>query len=165
MLALKRNPFYSSEVDETLAALDEELEELEQSETPGTSFQPLYHDVVRVANELGHPPTRAEYRREGQYRTQVLCRRFNPVSGTGEGAMWELEFDTIGETTGAKEIPSHELHADVNRVAGDDDWVSRSQYQKEGRVSVGTITNRFAGASRSWHGAMRGLGYNATDLA
>ena len=98
MRALKRNPFYSLEVDEALAALDQELEGLEQSATPETSFQSLYHDVIRVANELGHPPTRAEYRKEGQYRTQVLCRRFNPVSGTWEGAMWESVTSAGGST-------------------------------------------------------------------
>jgi len=112
-------------------------------------------DIRRVADELGHPPTIAEYREHGQYSAPTAAkfhdRRFTDARAAA------LDMDSGRQ-------PEHrrdELVADIQRVAeivGGEP--SKRDYQDHGEYALSGITYRFD----SWVAAKQAAGvYDGLD--
>jgi hypothetical protein len=142
--------YYTPELDEVFTQLDADLDNIK------VSLKAVYLDVVRVADELGYPPTPAEYHDHGAYSVDTVRTRFG--NGSWPEAMTELEFDYCPKA----KIRSEQLEADVARVT---DKLGHppeyEDYEEHGEYSVQTVVRRFGDGS--WADALGELGYEYTS--
>lgn len=106
-------------------------------------------DLKRVATELGHPPTIAEYREHGSFSTPTIAQHFD---GSFTAARAEA-LDCPDERQA--EHRREELLADIERVAEQvGREPSRGDYEECGGYALSTITYRF----ESWIDAKQEAG-------
>ena len=142
--------YYTSELDEIFTQLDDEIDHLK------VSLKAVYLDVVRVADELGYPPTPTEYHEHGEYSVETVRNRFG--DGSWPKAMTELEFDYCQNAR----VRSEQLEADVARVTDELGHPPEyKEYEAHGEYSVQTVVRRFGDGS--WADALGELGYEYTS--
>jgi hypothetical protein len=106
----------------------------------------LKQDIRRVADELGHPPSIAEYNRDGIATDDTLNRRF----GSYSEAIREAGFEPIPNGGKEEQFTDNELIQDINRVA---ELVGRSpthsEYDTYGEAHSSTLHKRFGGYKKA----------------
>ncbi|WP_280587667.1 HNH endonuclease [Halorubrum sp. Boch-26] len=114
-------------------------------------------DLKRVARQLGHPPTVAEYRENGQYSCPTVAKHFGGSFVSARAAALDVEDDR------RPEISSDKLLSDIKRVAEKvDREPSKTDYKERGDYALSTITYRF----ESWITAKNEAGvYDGLDEA
>jgi len=125
------------------------------SGSPGRSPIPrskLVRDLRRVANDLSHAPTLAEYRNSGEFSAKTYCRRFGS---------WPDALNAAGIDPHAKQVRASkrtaraELVRDIRRVANDLGHAPTvREYQCRGGSTGRTVRRRF----ESWPDALAAAG-------
>lgn len=109
----------------------------------------LLDDLRRVATQIGHSPTEAEYNEHGQYSAYTLRKRFGSIPEARKAA---------GLNEGDKKVSNpDEILADIQEVAEQLGRApSQSEYRERGTYSVRTVYNYFD----SWVSARQSAGIN-----
>lgn len=111
----------------------------------------LIADLHRVADKLGRPPSRVEYRKHGDHAASTQRKRFGTWSDAKREAGWKVSPNTHS---------ADELLADLERVGelvGGNPSID--DYREHGMASISTYQSRFG----SWAEAKAAAGYERSN--
>lgn len=116
----------------------------------------LLTDIVRVADELGHPPSSPEYEAYGTYAYNTVYTHLGGWDDALEAA--GLEPAEAGGTH--NRFPNTDLLGDLQRVGDEVGGApTTTEYKAHGTYSYATFTRRFGG----WNGALEAAGFDLTE--
>lgn len=119
----------------------------------GHSQDELIGELQRVTNEIGKPPTTAEFREYGKFPTKYYYEEFDSWTAA-------LEAAGLDTSRSQQKIPKAELLHELHRLA--DEYSkppTRKELQKYGEYSETTYTNRFG----SFSSAIEAAGFEPRD--
>ncbi|QSG05304.1 homing endonuclease associated repeat-containing protein [Halapricum desulfuricans] len=109
----------------------------------------LLNEIERIADDLGHTPTKREMSTYGEFSPVTYRHRFGSWNEAVEAAGFESQ-------PPKEKIPEEELINELQRVADMNDGVPTStDMDRDGKFSAGTYFNRFD----SWTAALETAGF------
>ena len=100
------------------------------------SEESILEDIRAVADEIGRPPKRSEYKKLGEYSSSTVSDRFGGWNGGVQAA------GLVPSHQGKIEDPT-ELLKDIASVSDGGIGPNKFEYENQGKFSTGTVADHF----------------------
>jgi len=120
----------------------------------------MLDSLQQVSEQLGHPPTRAQFNKNGICSSGTVYNRFGSWDAALEAAGLDANAPRGTTQESQPKIPDETLLADIQRLANDSGTPPTLQeYRENGKYGAQTLYDRFG----SWNDAVEAAGFNSRD--